>query len=133
MDRKRQLEQLRLRRTSERLRRREADLSLGFMAKQFKAEVERPWKKVEAATDVWMALLPSSIAERTRLQGLDRGVLRVGVSDSATLYELDRLLRGGVQRELQRRVKGGVVSIRKIRLSLDPLASRHDDEPEMGA
>lgn len=130
MSRARQLEALILQRVNRRLTRKEPDLSLGFMKKQFKSEVERPWKKLERVSEVWAELLPADLIERTRLQSLDRGILRVGVSDSVTLYELDRVLRSGTQRELIRRIPGGGAAIRKIRLSVDPLASRHDDTPE---
>ncbi|WP_428386898.1 DciA family protein [Mucisphaera sp.] len=117
-------------RTQARLKRAERDLSLGFMKQAFRAEIERPWKKLEQVVEAWREVLPTQVAERTRLQGLDRGTLRVGVADSATLYELDRLLRSGAQRELLARVRGGAAVVRKIKLSVDVLASRHDATPE---
>ncbi|MEQ9455378.1 MAG: hypothetical protein RLN76_12405 [Phycisphaeraceae bacterium] len=128
MDRREQIAGLRLEKTRKRLSRGERDLTLGFMQKQFQVGVERPWKRLSEIIDVWGAVMPAAVVERTRLQGLQRGVLRVGVSDSAMLYEVDRLLRSGLQRELVQRIKGGGATLRKVRLSVDPMAAPTNDD-----
>lgn len=78
----------------------EPDLSLSFLKDQFKREVARPHQQLAELTDLWESLVPASIVARTRLESLSRGVLKVGVESSATLYELDQLLRSGLQRQL---------------------------------
>jgi hypothetical protein len=95
------------------------DLSLSFLKKQFKRDIERPHKQLGDLGELWRSLLPAEIVQRTRLEGLSRGVLRVTVNSSATLYELDRLLREGVDRELKRQHKG---MLTKVRLRLGQIS-----------
>lgn len=84
-------------------------MSLGFLAKQFKREVARPHKQLADLVDLWAQMVPPELVGHTRLLGLARGVLRVAVDSSARLYELDRLLRGGLERELITRHKGAAL------------------------
>lgn len=97
--------------------RREPDLSLGFMADQFKRDVARPYKQLGDLVAIWGDLLPEDVAVGTRLESLQRGVLRVAVDSSARLYEVDRRLREGLQRELISRHKGP--AFRSIKLRVD--------------
>lgn len=92
------------------------DLSLGFMAEQFRREVQKPYEQLGALTELWGELLPQELAAHTRLEGLSRGVLRVSVDSSGRLYELDRLLRGGVFDELISRHKGK--ALRRVELKV---------------
>ena len=78
----------------------EADLSLAFLQDQFKREVARPHQQLAQLVEVWEALVPAALVRRTRLESLSRGILKIGVHDSATLYELDQLLRHGLQGQL---------------------------------
>lgn len=104
----------------------ETDLSLGFLKDAFKREVERPYKQLAAITEVWARLVPEPLARHARLESLQRGVLRVAVSSSAHLYELDRLLRDGLQQRLIIEHRGP--AIRKVQLHVaefnDPAAER---------
>lgn len=90
------------------------DLTLGFLKKQFKDQVERPYRQLSSFTGLWHALVPEAIAQHTRLESFDRGVLVVSVDCSARLYELDRLLRSGLQRQLVVQHKGP--ALRRVRL-----------------
>jgi predicted nucleic acid-binding Zn ribbon protein len=90
----------------ERRNRKDPDLSLSFLAGQFKREVQKPFEQLGKLTEIWSELVPADLASHTRLEGLNRGVLRVSVDSSGRLYELDRLLRGGVLDELITRHKG---------------------------
>jgi len=99
----------------------ERDRSLGFMAKDFAREVAKPFKELEGLAELWAELIPADLAEHTRLESLRRGVLHVVVDSSGINYELDRLLRGGVQRELTRRHKGNALRQVKLRVgAVDP-------------
>jgi hypothetical protein len=89
------------------------DLSLAFLKPMFKQQVERPHKQVAAVSEAWQQLLPADLAPHTRLEGFSRGVLQVAVDSSARLFELDRLLRGGLERQLITRQKAG---LRKVKL-----------------
>ena len=76
------------------------DLSLSFLKDQFKREVARPHQQLKQLIVLWESLLPPALVSRTRLDSLSRGVLKISVDDSATLYELDQLLRSGLQQQL---------------------------------
>ena len=95
----------------------ERDLSLGFLKKQFKQEVERPYKQLGDLAAIWEQLVPVELARHTRLDSLSRGVLRVSVGTSSHLYKLDRLLRSGLERELISQNTGK--AIRRVQLRVD--------------
>ncbi|MFP4145509.1 MAG: DciA family protein [Phycisphaeraceae bacterium] len=98
--------------------RRELDLSLGFLRKQFQREVARPHKQLAQIVEIWQRLVPEPLARHTRLESLSRGVLRVAVDSSAHLYELDQLLRSGLERQIVREHKGA--ALRRIKLQVAP-------------
>lgn len=90
-----------------------------FLPAQFKQEVERPYKQMASVVRPWMELVPAELRSHTRLEALSRGVLRVVVDSSARLYELDRLLRGGLEQRLISAHKGP--AFRKVQLRVGPL------------
>ncbi|MFK7788871.1 MAG: DciA family protein [Phycisphaeraceae bacterium] len=92
------------------------DLSLGFLTKQFKKDVAKPFKQLGDLSDLWRELLPSHLVERTRLVGLSRGVLHVEVDNPAAHFEIDRLLRGGLQKQLIEGHKGP--AFRKVQVKV---------------
>ncbi|NBC10855.1 MAG: DUF721 domain-containing protein [Planctomycetes bacterium] len=97
------------------------DVTLGFLRDTFKREVEKPFKQLEGLTELWAELVPEQLAAHTRLESLSRGVLRVVVDSAGRHYELDRLLREGLQRELTRRHKGAALRQVKVRVGkIDP-------------
>lgn len=96
--------------------RRSPDLSLRFLKQQFKRDVERPYKQLGDLIALWGQLVPPELAEHTRLDSLTRGVLHVSVDAPVHLYELDRLLRSGLERELIKQHKGP--AFRRIKLSV---------------
>lgn len=98
-------------------RRHEPDTSLGaFLPQQFRQQVERPFKKLGHLSELWQQRVPASILPHTRLLSLRSGVLKVAVDDPAHLYQLDRLLRGGLERELVLAQRMG--TLRKVKLEL---------------
>lgn len=101
--------------------RREYDHSLGFLRDQFKREVEKPAKQLSAMAAIWDELLPAELARHTRLEAISRGILRVSVDSSSRLYEINRLLRDGLETELIKRHKGPAV--RKIQLRVAAIES----------
>ncbi|MEX0654511.1 MAG: DUF721 domain-containing protein [Phycisphaeraceae bacterium] len=94
------------------------DLSLGFLQKQFQRDVARPHKQLAQLVELWAQLVPADLAQHTRLESLSRGVLRVAVDSSSHLYELDHLLRAGLERDLVRQHTGP--AFRRIKLQLTP-------------
>lgn len=96
-----------------------------FLPAVFKSEVERQYKQLVGVADAWNTHVPPAIAEHTHLVSLQRGVLLVGVDSSARLYELDRLLRGGLENEIITSSRGA--AIRQIKLAVrKPPASPPD-------
>lgn len=93
----------------------EPDQSLGFLKAQFDREVARPHRQLGQLVTLWAELVPEPLVHHTRLEGLARGVLRVSVDSSPHLYELDQLLRAGLERQLIRRQPAGT-ALRRIRL-----------------
>ncbi len=96
---------------------REPDQSLSFIKKLFDRQIARPHKKVAKLVALWEKHIPPELAARTALLSYSRGVLRVEVADSATLYQLDRLLRSGAEQQLRQAFTG---SLRTIKLQLGP-------------
>lgn len=93
------------------------DLSLGFLSEQFKRDVAKPYKQLGDLAELWAELVPAHLIERSRLVGLSRGVLHVEVDNPAAHFEIDRLLRGGLQKQLIEGHKGPAfrkVSVRVV-------------------
>lgn len=100
-----------------------------FLPSQFKRDVEKPFKQLATITPVWAELVPADLASHTRLESFSRGVLKVVVDSSARLYELDRLLRAGLEQKLIVSHKGQ--AFRKIQLRVGvvtPGKARDPDE-----
>lgn len=92
------------------------DLSLGFLADQFKRDVAKPYKQLGGLSVLWAELVPAHLIERSRLVGLSRGVLHVEVDNPAAHFEIDRLLRGGLQKRLIEGHKGP--AFRKVQVKV---------------
>lgn len=92
------------------------DLSLGFLNEQFKRDVAKPYKQLGDLAELWGQLLPERLVQRCRLVGLSRGVLHVEVDNAAAHYEIDRLLRGGLQKQLIEGHKGP--AFRKVQVKI---------------
>ena len=93
------------------------DLTLQFLRGQFQRDIEKPFRQLEAIAPLWRQLVPLELAEHSCLESLSRGVLQVAVDSSPQLYELDRLLRGGLEKQLADRHKG--TPLRRVRLRVD--------------
>jgi hypothetical protein len=92
----------------------------------FKREIEKPHKQLGAMVELWEQMLPPDITKHTRLESLVKGTLRVVVDSSARLYELDRMLREGLQDRIITSFKGP--AFRRIQLRVGELR----DEPPHG-
>ncbi|MEM8738293.1 MAG: DciA family protein [Planctomycetota bacterium] len=97
----------------------ERDVSMGFLADQFKRDVARPFKQLGDLIALWHELVPEEVAAGTRLESLQRGVLTVAVDSSARLYEVDRRLREGLELQLITRHKGPAFRRVKLRVAAD--------------
>ena len=77
-------------------------------------------KAVGAAAIAVAQTLPSHIADKVEVVKLSRGVLTLGVPDSATRYVLDRLLRMGAESALLKRVPASVKAIKIVVVAVRP-------------
>jgi len=111
----------RLERVRDMRRRTPPDLSLQFLKPYFKQQIEKPYRQLAKITGLWIAMVPGHLLEYSRLEGLTRGVLRVGVDSSSHLYELDRLMRGGLEAQLIQ--AAGSITLRRVRLTLVRVAT----------
>jgi len=94
--------------------RRDRTSDLGFIRQQFKREHEKPYKQVQSLVELWQRFIPAELIEQTRLDGFSRGVLRVVAANASVLYEIDRLLRGGVTQQMIRNHRLG--TLRRVQL-----------------
>ena len=88
------------------------DLTLAKLAEQVERTVVKPHRQLGALAVLWRELVPCELLERTALVSFSAGVLTVQVADSSTLYQLDRLLRSGLERQLR---SGCKATLRKVR------------------
>ncbi|MCH8342776.1 MAG: DUF721 domain-containing protein [Planctomycetes bacterium] len=102
----------RLERLRQRRARLDADASIGGLVSGVAERAARTQRRLGALTDVWESLVPAEIVARTRLTSLRGGVARVVVDSASTAYELDRMLRGGLEQQLRRRFRGTLMRIR---------------------
>ena len=107
-----QLEQLRKHRVFK-----DRDFSLGFMKRKFKVEIEKPFKQISDLVEVWQRMVPEHIEPHTKLESLNRGMLRVVVESNSWLYELDKVLRSGLQQQIISEFKGK--AFRRVQLRVD--------------
>ena len=84
-----------------------------------KNQIEKPYKQLATVIEAWQKLVPVELEGHTRLEGLSRGVLKVVVDSSPRLYQLDRLLRGGLEQSLITANRGP--AFRKIQLRVGEL------------
>jgi len=106
----------RLERVRDIRRQKQPDHSLAFLKPYFQKQVAKPYKQMAGVTELWRQLVPPNLLAHTRLKGLTRNVLHVGVDSSAHLYDLDRLLRSGLEDRLRRNVT--TRTLRRVQLKL---------------
>jgi len=77
-------------------------------------------RQVGGVAEAWEALCPPEHISRTRVVGVARGVLTIGVADAPTRWALERLLKGGADREM---IGKCPMTVRRIRLVADAEAA----------
>ena len=104
------------------------DLSIAGTVQMTADNATRVQRRLGELIDVWREVVPPRIADRTALASLRNGVLQVTVDSAATAFEIDRLLRSGLDGEIRRRFRGNLTRIRTNVGTLDvqPAPARHD-------
>lgn len=100
----------------ERLRRwrgaRHPDPSIAPLIAATAREAARRQQRLGAFIELWEALVPARLAERTRVIALRGGVVHVAADSSSTAWELDRALRGGLEAQLRARYPATLTRVR---------------------
>lgn len=107
---------LRLQRLREARERKVRDDALSPAFQRAARDLHRLQKGLAGVAEAWEGVCPAELLDRTAIQAIRRGVLTIGVADAPTRYELERLLKGGAERDLIRRCP---MTVRKVRLTAD--------------
>ena len=111
-----QIEQLRKHR-----QRRERDLSISSLVGAMGDDARRTQRRLGALIDLWSELVPEELEKHSRVVGMRGGVAAVHCDSASTKYELDRLLRQGLEQELRKRYAS---TLTKIKLSIGDVELR---------
>lgn len=87
--------------------------TLGGVIGELAGALREVEKKIGSIGGVWAEVCPPELQAKTMVEGISRGVATIRVRDSATRFELDRLLRAGMERQL---VKRCPTTLRKVKL-----------------
>jgi hypothetical protein len=111
--------------------RRERDDSIVGLVQRIATDASTTQRKLGRFIDLWERLVPRDLASRSRVIAMRRGVVSIAVDSSSTMYELDRMLRGGLEQDLRREFQSAVV---RVRLSvgdvLPPPSQREGSETD---
>ncbi len=102
-----QIEQLRKHR-----QRRERDLSIAQLVGAMADDARRTQRRLGALIDLWSQLVPRELEKHSRVLGVRGGIVQIQCDSSSTRYELDRLLRQGLEQELRKRYPSTLTKIR---------------------
>ena len=70
-------------------------------------------RQSSSLVEAWDELVPSHIAKQATIVSIRNGVLEVATDGAAVAYQLNRLVRSGLLRDLQRESKG---TLKKIKI-----------------
>lgn len=63
---------------------------------------------------IWDEIIPQQMRDHTSFESFTRGTLTVMVDSSAHRFQLDRLLKSGLQKEIQARFTGALNKIKLV-------------------
>lgn len=88
------------------------DLSISGLVQAIQGQAEQTQKKLGELINLWDELVPPELAEHSSLLGIRGGVLQVAADSSALVFEIDRLLREGLLKELRSRYHGTLMRVK---------------------
>lgn len=89
------------------------DASLTPQMGEWLREIRKLQRGLSGVAAAWASVVPAHLAERTVIEGINRGTLTVRVPDSATRFNLDRFLRAGGERAI---AQASATPVRTVRL-----------------
>ena len=93
--------------------RRVRETSINETVQSLRKGLRKGNKTSSSLIEAWDAAVPSHIANQATMVSMRNGVLEVLTDGSSVAYQLNRLVRSGLLRELQKATKG---TLRKIRV-----------------
>ena len=106
----------RLRRMAPYRRRRDRDCTISDLVEATQKSARKTQSRSGAFTEVWERLVPAEVSSACRLGEFRGGVITILVESSSAKYQLDNLLRSGLEVELRRDYSGPLTRV-KTRLS----------------
>ena len=91
---------------------REFDASIGKLVRDTKKRAQRDEKRFSSFSEAWEQLVPPTLLAASRLAGSRGSTITIEVDSSAAKYELDRLLRSGLETNLRSLYTGPLTRIR---------------------
>ena len=82
------------------------------LATLMKHNLAKRVRQLSKLAEIWDEVIPEQIACHTALEGYHRGVLTVMVDSAPHRYQLQVLLAGGLQSEIQARFSGAITKIK---------------------
>ncbi|MBT5137077.1 MAG: DciA family protein [Phycisphaerales bacterium] len=95
--------------------RRKKELRVDQVMNTFCRSLRKASKQLIQLQDAWLELVPKHINQVSMPIALQNGTLEVVVDAAPTAYQVNRLIRGTLLRELQTRCSGTLVKI-KVRV-----------------
>jgi hypothetical protein len=89
-------------------------------------QAQRTQRRLGELADLWQELVPGEVAAQSALAGLRSGVLHVLADSAAAAFELDRLLRSGLEAELRTRYRG---TLSRVRVRVGSLEHEQNASP----
>ena len=93
-------------------KRREFDPSIESILDTTRKKARRDEKRLASFTEAWEMLVPPDVLASCRLAGARGSTITIEVDSSPAKYELDRLLRNGLEANLRRLYTGPLTKIR---------------------
>lgn len=91
------------------------DQTITAIVSRTATELSQAQRRMGELVTLWEQLVPADLARQTSLISMSRGVLHVAVDSSSVMFQLDRVLRGGVTDSLRNAYRGSLSRI-KLRL-----------------
>ena len=89
------------------------DTSIDLTIQAMRNGLRKSSRQSTSVVEAWDVLVPSHIARQATIISMRNGVLEVVTDGSAIAYQLNRLVRSGLLRDLQLASKG---TLRKIKI-----------------
>ncbi|MCA9286092.1 MAG: DUF721 domain-containing protein [Phycisphaerales bacterium] len=90
----------------------ERNVSIAGLVKSIADGAARTQRRLGAMVELWETSVPAPLAALTRIDGLRGGTLQVVATSSAVAFEIDRLLRAGLERTIRIASNGSVVRVK---------------------